>query len=260
MQKEKIKILVVSKHEENSPEFKSHKLSENENFHTIYSWKNNLKSSDLKNIDLVISVGGDGTALSASHFLFDKPLLAVNSNPGKSEGALTTIPISELHKKLEEIKFGNYKTEKLERIEVKINEKIIEPIALNEVFLANEKAYHMSRYKIKFSHDGKNEEEKQNSSGIIFSTGTGSTAWFKSAGGEPFSPQSRFIKFLVREPYIWNLHRFQILKRTIHEEEEVEIFPSTEMVLAIDSIREFKLNPEDKVKIKISKYPLIRIK
>ncbi len=259
MEKEKLRVLVVCKHPENSKEARECHLGSDEEISFFYSWKNTLKKNDLRNVDLVIAIGGDGTALSASHYLFDKPLLAVNSAPQTSEGALTTLNLSQLKEKLEEIKKGNHLVERLERLEIYVNGKVKESIALNEVFIANEKAYQMSRYELKLKRGGKIEKEKQYSSGIIFSTGTGSTAWFKSAGGEPFSPQSRFVKMLVREPFIRNLHRFEILNRVIHEDEEVEITPLTKMIVAIDSIREFKIKEDDKIKIRISRYPLLRI-
>ncbi len=253
-------ILVVCKHSQNSKEAKECHLLHNNGFKVNYSWKNTLSPNELKNTDLVIAIGGDGTALSASHFLKDIPLLAVNSAPNKSEGALTTLSIKELNKKLEEIKSGNYQIEKLERIEVYINNKLQNPLALNEVFTANKNAYKMSKYKIKIKQGDKIISERQKSSGVIFSTGTGSTAWFKSAGGEPFSPQEKFIKMLVREPFIGNLNKFQLIKAIINENDYIEIRPLTRMVLAIDSIREFKLTPINKVRIKISNFPLLRIK
>ena len=255
-----MKALVVCKHPENSEEGKACGIISDNGFDVKYSWKDTLKPKDLGGTDIVISIGGDGTALSASHYLFDKPLLAVNSDPEKSEGALTTINLQELDKKLAEIKSGEYKIEKLERIEVYINGVIQNPLALNEVFLANSKAYLVSKYKIKIKDGGKLKEEMQKSSGLIFSTGTGSTAWFKSAGGEPFSAQSRFIKMIVREPYIRKLNKFSAVKTRIDETDYIEIFPLTEMVLAIDSIREFIVNPTEKIKIKISDKPLLRIK
>jgi NAD kinase len=254
-----MKVLVICKHAENSKEAKILSGVLKNGFEVIYSWKNNLIPSDLNGMDLIVSIGGDGTALSASHFLVDKPLLAVNSDPEKSEGALTTITLDELTKKLEEIKSGKMKVEKLERIEVDINGKLQNPLALNEVFIANKKAYLMSKYKIMLKREGKLIEEEQKSSGLIFSTGTGSTAWFKSAGAEPFSAQARYIKMLVREPYIRRVSKFEILKAKIDESGFAEITSDIDMVLAIDSIREFLINPKDNVKIKISNKPLLRI-
>lgn len=252
-------ILVVCKHSQNSKEAKACHVIFHKNLNIRYAWKNKLSPKDLKNTDLVISIGGDGTALSASHFLRTTLLLAVNSSPTTSEGALTTINLEQLNKKLDQIEKGDYTIEKLERIEVEINKKPLDILALNDVFTANKNAYKTSKYKLKLKTKNKIIKEKQKSSGLIFSTGTGSTAWFKSAGGNPFPSNSKYIKMFVREPYIRKLNKFHQFKSTLHEDDWAEIKPLTRMVLALDSIREFKLTPMNKVKIKISKHPLLRI-
>lgn len=253
-----MKLLVVCKHPKGSDGAECCELI-NGDFEVRYAWKNVLMPEELDGIDIVVSIGGDGTALSASHFLTKRPLLAVNSDPKKSEGALTTLTVKELDGKLKQISEGKFKTENLERIEVLINGKLQNPLALNEVFIANEKAYLMSRYKIKVENGERSFEEEQKSSGLIFSTGTGSTAWFKSAGGKPFSAQARHIEMIVREPYVRKLNKFKKLKCKIDEKGFAEIYPETEMVLAIDSIREIRVTPKDVVKIRISGNPLSRI-
>tara|TARA_Y100000310_G_scaffold273429_1_gene288891 strand:+ start:312 stop:1067 length:756 start_codon:yes stop_codon:yes gene_type:complete len=250
-----MKALVVCKHPKDSEEAKFCSIIKKEGLEIVYSWKNTLVKTDLDEIDFVISVGGDGTALSASHYIENKPILAINSDPEKSVGALTTITINEIENKLEDIKENKHKIENLERIQVKVNGKVIESLALNDVFIANEKAYFMSKYKLKIN----DQEESHFSSGLIFSTGTGSTAWFKSAGGTPFSPQSKFIRLIVREPYQSKFHNPQLTKATIKDTEEAEIKVLTPSVLAIDSIREIKLKENDIIKISISKHPLQRI-
>jgi NAD kinase len=249
-----MKALIVCKDSNGGKETETCKLIKKEGFEIVYAWKNTLSKKHLEDVDLVISIGGDGTALSASHYLEEKPLLAVNSDPNKSEGALTTLSVGELEEKLEEVKKG-FEIEYLERIEVYINGKRQDFLALNDVFIANEKAYLISKYKLSFN----GEQEEQMSSGIIFSTGTGSTAWFKSAGGTPFSAQSKFIKMIVREPYHGRNMKFSLVQETIREKDDVEIEILSDSVLAIDSIREFKLKKGDKVKIKISDKPLKRI-
>lgn len=251
-----MKVLVVCKHLDGVDDSEAHDIIENSGLEAVYAWKNTLVRDELNGIDFVISIGGDGTALSASHFLEDKPLLAVNSSPLTSVGALTTLTVDKLGEKLKEISEGRYKTENLERIEVRINDKVIEHLALNDVFIASEKAYHISKYKLKF----KNEEEIQRSSGLIFSTGTGSSAWFKSAGGIPFSPQSKFVKMITREIYCGKEEcslKFRNIQ--INENEEIEVIPLVKSVLAIDSIREYLLGEGDAVRIKISGKPLKRI-
>ncbi len=249
-----MKVLVVCKYPKGKEESKVLKLIE-KYFEPVYAWRNNLSKKHLDNIDFVIAIGGDGTVLSASHYLIDKPILAVNSSPKTSEGALTTIRIDQLEEKLKEIKSKNFRQENLERIEVLINNKPLDLLSLNEVFIANEKAYLVSKYKIRF----RNKIEEQRSSGLIFSTGTGSTAWFKSAGGTPFSPQSKFIEMIIREPYIGRILKFSNLKETIRENEEFEIIPLVPSVIAIDSIREYRVKGKDIIKIRISKHPLRRI-
>lgn len=50
---------------------------------------NNL-SHPIRNVDLVVTVGGDGTLLQASHFLDDTiPVLGVNSDPTRPEEVYT---------------------------------------------------------------------------------------------------------------------------------------------------------------------------
>lgn len=249
-----IKALVVCKDPKETKEGEKCMMLKHEGFDFLYSWKNTLTQNALKDVDLVIAIGGDGTVLSASHYILDVPLLAVNSSPETSVGALTTISLKELPKKLEQIKNG-IKTENLERMEVLINDCPIEHFPLNEVFIGNEKSYLISKYIVEF----KNKKEKQLSSGILFSTGTGSTAWFHSAGGKPFPKDSKFIKMIVREPYHSKLLKINLTDCEIKEGEEFKVVVSVPSVLAIDSIREYKLNPNDIIKIQISKYPLKRI-
>jgi NAD+ kinase len=247
-----MRALVVCKHPENSEESAACKLIKKEGLEIVYSWKNTLSEKDLKGIDLIIAVGGDGTVLSASHFIKSQPLLAVNSSPSTSEGALTSIPLEKLESKLDDILKGKMKLSLRERIQVLINNKPLDLLALNEVFIANEKAYLISKYNLKI----KNTEELQLSSGLIFTTGTGSTGWFCSAGGHPFSPSDKFIKLIVREPYTGKIYKPKIKESIIKENEEIQVTLLTPSVLAIDSIREYPLKPKDVVTIKISSLPL----
>lgn len=55
----------------------------------VVDWKAIFRSglqSPIRDVDLVISVGGDGTLLQASHLLDDNiPVLGVNSDPTRPE-------------------------------------------------------------------------------------------------------------------------------------------------------------------------------
>ncbi|MEK6826943.1 MAG: hypothetical protein AABX99_00470, partial [Nanoarchaeota archaeon] len=139
-----------------------------------------FEKNHAKNHDLLITLGGDGTFVKAAN-LTDSLILGINSNPENSEGALTSITVNEINK-LERLKEKNFEIIERQRIEVKLNGNILDEKAINEVYVGTLSQFHISRYKIKF----KEKEEEQRSSGIIISTGTGSNAWFLSAGGKPF--------------------------------------------------------------------------
>ncbi|MBI2338749.1 MAG: hypothetical protein HYU99_00035 [Deltaproteobacteria bacterium] len=172
------------------------------------------KLPPLNRYDLVITVGGDGTFLRASHRVtrahrvtrshgVGRPaagrqlMLGVNSNPASSVGALCSMTLEEFPKKLKGILEGGGRTRRLNRLEIRVNGKNLRHLALNDVLFCNTQPGGTSRYTIAVG--GKKEEQK--SSGVWISTSSGSTAAIHAAGGKImplFSPQ---MQFLVREPY-----------------------------------------------------------
>ena len=208
-----------------------------------------LNKEHLQNKDLIITVGGDGTLIKTSHFLDKTPILGINSEPQKSEGALTVLHNKQLEK-IKEILKGNYKIIQRTRIKTLLNNRQLEN-AINEVYIGSFSQFHASRYTIKFN----DKQEEQKSSGILIATPTGSNAWYKSAGGIPFSDKK--LKFLVREPYKGKLFQPKILEGEIKNNQLTII---SEMhhraVIAIDSATVHNLKYGDKIQISISKSPL----
>ena len=216
-------------------------------------WKNSLKEKNLQNKELIISIGGDGTFLSASHFVKNQTIIGINSNKKRSEGVLTSESIENLKAKLKKIKEGKFRVKEYKRVKAKIFQKdkcILTEYALNEVYVGNVNPHHTSKYTLLF----KGKKENQVSSGILISTGTGSSAWYKSMGGKPFSKTKNFLKFIVREPYSRKIHKTKIKKGKIKEKEVLEIKNFfSHNILAIDSIRSYKLKKGDKVILSIGK-------
>jgi hypothetical protein len=73
--------------------------------------------------------------------------------------------------------------------------------ALNEVYVGHQ-THQSARYRIRWAK----KEERQSSSGIICSTGTGSTGWARSIARqrkikELPRPQDRWLAWFVREPF-----------------------------------------------------------
>ena len=53
------------------------------------TWRSAVGDVDSDEFDLVVTIGGDGTVLHASHFIGTTPVLAVNSSPRTSAGFFT---------------------------------------------------------------------------------------------------------------------------------------------------------------------------
>ncbi|MDO8622755.1 MAG: NAD(+)/NADH kinase [archaeon] len=244
------KILLIHKEEKDD---KCQKLIIEliENFNAEVVERENFEKSMLKGKDLIITLGGDGTFVTAAQ-ITNLPILSINSNLNKSEGALTKFKIEEKDKIIGLIKNKNWKIETFPAIEIELNKQKLQIYAVNEVYVGSYKHYHTSRYKIRY----KNKEEEQKSSGILISTSTGSTAWYKSAGGTPFKEQE--LKFIIREPYTGNIHKPTILNGTIQDEFEIKI-KNRIGVIVLDSEKEIPVKENDNIKVRLIKDRIKRI-
>jgi NAD+ kinase len=147
--------------------------------------------------DLVVTVGGDGTVLDASHRILDVPLLGVNSNPARSVGFLTGANAANVGDVLEGIFSRRIQPRKLMRLQVSVNGKQVGVPVLNDILFCHSNPAATSRYTIKLGRSA----EEQKSSGIWVASPTGSTAAIMSAGGEKDDMDARRFQYRVREPY-----------------------------------------------------------
>ncbi|MCX8202684.1 MAG: NAD(+)/NADH kinase [Candidatus Micrarchaeota archaeon] len=220
----------------------------------VFIKKESEKKKLPRETDLVISVGGDGTFIDASHLIKDDTLImGVNSDPSSSEGAHTNVTRKDFEKRIKQILDGDFSVEKWTRLEVTINSSKKKEYALNEVYVGASHIYNTSRYSLYV----KGTWERQKSSGILISTGCGSTAWYASAGGRPFSKTAKEARFIVREPYCGHLVCGRKINGTVKMGEELKI--KSEMrdgIVAIDSFKEYKLPKQKTVKIKVSENPI----
>ena len=222
----------------------------------VISGRDSLKSKLFKNIDLAIAIGGDGTFLRASHFIFGKmPLFGVNSDPKFKEGFFMAASRKDFEEKLNRILNGDYKIRELSRLEGHISGKKVPELALNEFYISSEKEYRTARYYI--SINGR--KERQKSSGVIISTAAGSNAWMKSAGGRILPIDSSKFEYLVREPYCGKISAKCILVNGILDKsDKVEIeFEFGNGILIADSLSsEHKFRAGQNIIVKASEKPL----
>ena len=187
------------------------KLAHDEHYETLEALEKELKKRNIEYVsmaraelqdavdqfDMVISVGGDGTFLDASHAIYDVPLLGVNSTRSTSFGHFCLANFSNIAEVLDGIQSGELKTFPLLRLEVVLNGSPIPELILNEVLVCHSNPAGTSRYFIELD----NFREEHRSSGVWIGTPSGSTGSLKSAGGVIMPIIAQTYQYKVREPW-----------------------------------------------------------
>ena len=137
--------------------------------------------------DLVISLGGDGTLLTAARALVNKttPLLGINLG---RLGFLADVSFNDFEAYVGAVMQGRFSVEERFFIEGQFfcgDELISTNLALNDIILHSYETSSMVEYKI--SSDG-DLIHVQRSDGVIVTTPTGSTAYALSGGGPIMHP------------------------------------------------------------------------
>jgi NAD+ kinase len=152
--------------------------------------------------DLVVTVGGDGTVLGASHQLgASVPLLGVNSAPASSVGFFCAARKGAVLEPLTAALAGKLRGVVLSRMRVELNDRVIHNRVLNEALFCHASPAATSRYILRVIAEERAKEEEQKSSGVWIGPAAGSTAAQLSAGGRVLPLKSRKLQFVVREPY-----------------------------------------------------------
>jgi NAD+ kinase len=141
-----------------------------------------------KDIDFVISIGGDGTFLETVSYVRDKNIPIVGVNSGRL-GFLANIAKSEIENAITKLLNHEYKIEERAVIELDTNKTLFKDFNFGLNDFTIQKSYSSSMIEVKVLIDG----EYLNtylSDGLIFSTPTGSTAYNLSAGGPIVVPNS----------------------------------------------------------------------
>jgi len=160
------------------------------------TWPNDFKS------DLIMTVGGDGTLLSASHQLGQGEKIVGLRSSDASVGFTCAAGSNNVDLLLANILSGQQKFVEVSRIGVRLTKveggKSFEMVpVLNDVLFANCNPAATSRYRIQVG----DQSEFQKSSGIWISTAVGSTAGILAAGGQRLNLEDRRFQYCVREIY-----------------------------------------------------------
>jgi hypothetical protein len=164
--------------------------------------------------DTVVALGQDGLVANVLKYLDGQLLIGVNPDPGRWEGVLLPFSVSDLDLVMPEVFAEKRPVRDVTMAQAKLNtgEALC---GVNDLFIGP-RSHTSARYTIRVG----DQAEVHSSSGIIVSTGLGSTGWFRSivAGAtgiasalagrslaisekKTFAWDADYLYFSVREPW-----------------------------------------------------------
>ena len=161
--------------------------------------------------DIVIAVGQDGLVANVMKYLDGQPLIGVNPDVARWDGVLLPFEAEQMTQLLPRVIGETYHERNVTMAEAttKDGQRML---AVNDLFIGC-RTQASARYDIQWNR----KVEKQSSSGIIVSTGLGSTGWYQSImtqtrtiarmfqcgtiKDQPLSWEDDLLAFVVREPY-----------------------------------------------------------
>ena len=165
-----------------------------------YSTLNTVATTELKQCDVVLVLGGDGTLLAAARTLSVMNVPIIGVNLGRL-GFLVDVDNANKCEELEKILSGQYKQEQRILLEVSVyrNEQLIyQHNALNDVVLHISEAVRMIEFETFINDKLVN---TQRADGLVLSTPSGSTAYALSNGGPILHPSLPVIAMLPICPH-----------------------------------------------------------
>ena len=157
--------------------------------------------------DIVVALGQDGLVANTLKYLADHPLIGVNPDPARWDGKLLPFGVADLAKVAAETLAGKRAVRRVDMAEAELNTGT-RLFAVNDFFIGV-RGHSSARYRISAGGGAEN----HSSSGVIVSTGLGSTGWYRSlitgaaviTGVKPpatsFAWDSGELRYTVREPF-----------------------------------------------------------
>lgn len=217
----------------------------------VFRYRSDANTSD--KFDLVITLGGDGTLLWASHYVgAQTPMVAINTAPENSVGYYAAGTRFALDEVFADALAGRLSETLLTRMEVRKDGAVVSSRVLNDALFCHECPAATTRYTLRIGEV----EEEQKSSGLWIGPAAGSTAAIKSAGGKPMAITSKKLQMVVREPYEAPGVRYSLRRAFIGPNETLTVLNRTRSGrlyidgqhrahdLEIGNVLSFKRSPE----------------
>lgn len=147
-------------------------------------------------VDLIVTVGGDGTFLHSARECSNIPILGVNSAKSTSLGHFCLADGDTFGEVLDGIISGKRRWFRLARLQLVLNGEALPVPVLNEILVHDVHPAGPCNYILTIG----DVTELQSTSGVYVSTASGSTAVNRSAGGKILPITQRQFLYKVREP------------------------------------------------------------
>ncbi len=183
--------------------------------------------------DLIVTLGQDGLVANVAKYVGEQPVVAVNPQPERFDGILLPFVADQARAAVQRVLDGTATERRVTLAEVDLNDG--QTLTAFNDFYIGQKTHFSSRYKITL----RGQSEAQSSSGVIVSTGAGSTGWMSSvyhmaagvstfAGGTPgrmpkLDWEDRRLLFAVREPFLSRHSKISIAAGLIESPRELVI-------------------------------------
>lgn len=198
-------------------------------------------------LDLVITLGGDGTTLRVFRNLENEtPILTINV--GGNRGILAEITIEEIDDALNQIQKDRFFLDKRTRVVASCGGKEFPP-ALNEIFINRANLTKTAEIEIKFQND----TVKQKMDGVIVATPSGSTGHSFSLGG-PILHESLDVLIITPVAPVYRLESIVV------PDEKIEIISSHDCNIVMDAQVVKTAGFEEPITIKKYKKPAVFIR
>ncbi|KAF0243896.1 MAG: hypothetical protein FD180_2977 [Planctomycetota bacterium] len=162
--------------------------------------------------DLVVPVGQDGLVANTAKYAGAQPIVGVNPDPSRFDGVLLPFTPAGVRPAVESVLAGRAQIREVTLAEASLNDGQ-SLLAFNDLFIGA-RTHVSARYKLTWNRV----TEPQSSSGLLVSTGAGSTGWLSSvfnmaaglaaftggaAGKRPeLTWEDPRLMFAVREPFV----------------------------------------------------------